>query len=150
MIGKWKSINTQKDIDRLMNDFGGFHDACLKELYMWTDHYVDSNLSMGVSDKLDHRIRVLFQRQWENPSAIEVLFEEVIKLSITPSPENYDSIIYEGTLIYKDEVFYWADDSNWSPEEKRNYELNWIAARKVSWREVSHWMGEEQRYGITK
>ncbi|HEY2491818.1 MAG TPA: hypothetical protein VGI33_02670 [Paenibacillus sp.] len=150
MIEKWKSISTQEYIDRLMIDFGGFHDACLKELYMWTDHYVDSNLSMGVSDKLDHRIRVLFQRQWENPSAIEVLFEEVIKLSITPSSENYDSIIYGGTLIYKNGVFYWADDRNWSPEEKRNYEVNWIAARKVSWREVSHWMGEEQRYGITK
>ncbi|OXM82283.1 hypothetical protein CF651_31760 [Paenibacillus rigui] len=146
----WIPLNTQEDLDKFMNLFGWFHDACLKELYLWTEHYVDFNYSMGVSDKLDNRIRTLFQRQWQNPSAIELLFEEVIKLSISPSPENYDSIIYEGTFLYDNGIFYWADDRNWNPNKKLDYKVNWIAARKVSWREVSNWMGKQQRYGIVE
>ncbi|AHV98795.1 hypothetical protein G5B47_15265 [Paenibacillus sp. 7124] len=150
MKENWIPLNTQEDIDKLINIFGGFHDACLKELYMWTEHYVDFDLSMSISDKLDTRIRALFQRQWENPSALELLFEEVTRLSITPSTENYDSIIYDGTLLYKAGLFYWADDKNWTPGKETNYGVNWIAAKKVSWREVSQWMGKQQRYGITK
>lgn len=150
MNKQWEPIHTQEDIDRLINLFGGFHDACLKELYMWTEHYVDTDLSMSINDQLDHRIRALFQRQAENPSAIEMLFEEVTQLCITPSPGGYDSIIYESTLCYRDGLFYWADDRNWSPERKSDYSVNWISARKVSWREVSHWMGKGQRYGIAE
>jgi hypothetical protein len=43
--------------------FGDFHDSCSKELHMWSEHFVDDNLSMHVSGGLDHKVRVLFQRQ---------------------------------------------------------------------------------------
>ena len=45
----WIEVKDSKDIEILLDKFGGFHDSCLKELYMWTESYVDENLSMGMS-----------------------------------------------------------------------------------------------------
>ncbi|MFM9329349.1 hypothetical protein [Paenibacillus mesotrionivorans] len=144
----WIPLTDQEEINKFMSAFGRFHDACLKELYLWTDHYVNNDFAMNVSNKLDNRIRVLFQRQWNDPSAVELLFEEVVKLCISPSSENYDSIIFGASLYFENGICYWADDSNWRHDKQVSYEVNWIAARKVSWREVSNWMGKQQRYGI--
>lgn len=71
----WNELNDSNDIEKLLKTFGGFHDSCLKELYMWTESYVDENLSMTMSIDLDTNVRILFQRQWDNPSAIELLFD---------------------------------------------------------------------------
>jgi hypothetical protein len=71
-----------------------FHDSCIKELYMWTDHYVNKDLSMSISASRDHRVRLLIQRQSINPTAIELIFDELVQLYINPSPEDYDSIIF--------------------------------------------------------
>ena len=39
--------------------------------------YVDESLAMTVPGGLDTNVKILFQRQYENPSAIEILFEGV-------------------------------------------------------------------------
>jgi hypothetical protein len=51
---------------------------------MWTERYVDENLSMGMSPELDTNVRILFQRQFRDPSAIELLFEGVTQFHIIP------------------------------------------------------------------
>ena len=79
---EWIEVNDSEDIENLLEKFGGFHDSCLKELFMWTDSYVDENLSMGVSAELDTNVRILFQRQFRDPSAIELLFEGVTQFHI--------------------------------------------------------------------
>lgn len=89
----WIEIKDSKDIENLLDKFGRFHDSCLKELFMWTESYVDENLSMGMSTELDTNVRILFQRQYHDPSAIEILFEGVTQFHVVPSPINYDSII---------------------------------------------------------
>jgi hypothetical protein len=45
----WIEVKDSKDIEKLLDKFSRFHDSCLKELYMWTESYVDENLSMGMS-----------------------------------------------------------------------------------------------------
>lgn len=145
---QWKEVGNQNDIDELINLFGGFHDSCIKELYMWTDHYVDEDLSMSVSSNRDHRVRLLIQRQRSNPVAIELIFEELVQLYINPSPENYDSIISEATFIQEEDLFYWADDGNWNPKGPyKHANINWICSKKVKWRDASEWIGETLRYG---
>ena len=95
----WKEIKTQADAEALMDLFGGFHDGCIREAHLWTDHYVAPDLSMMCPGKLDNRIRILVQRQFKNPAAIELLFEEVTRFNLAPTPDNCDSIIFEATLL---------------------------------------------------
>jgi hypothetical protein len=143
----WQPLTSQADLDRLMNVFGGFHDGCIREAHMWTEHFVDSGLSMSCTGDLDTRVRLLIQRQFKAPSAIELLFENVVTFHLQPSPENYDSIILGAAMLCRDGTFYWAEDADWSPESLKRDESTWIAAKKLSWRDVSDWMGPDLRYG---
>jgi hypothetical protein len=142
----WNEVKTQGEADRLMADFGDFHDSCLHEAYLWTDHYVSNNLSMSCPGNLDTRIRLLLQRQFKNPSAVEMLFEEVTRFNLVPTPENYDSVIFSATLLVCDGVVFWSPEVNWTPEKPDRDAVTWISAKHLFWREVD-WLGEELRYG---
>ena len=102
---------------------------------------------MTCSPQLDTHVRLLIQRQFSAPSAIELLFDEVMGLNVAPSPDNYDSIIFEATLLLKEGVFYWADVGDWLPDQEDIIHTTWIAAQKLKWRDASEWMGGELRYG---
>ena len=88
-----------------MHSFGGFHDGCLREAHIWTESFVDTDMKMSVASDLDTRVRLLIQRQWKDPSAIELLFEQVTTFHLQPSPENYDSIIFGAAMLCRDGVF---------------------------------------------
>jgi hypothetical protein len=143
---EWKEIKTQADADALMNIFGGFHDACLREAHLWTGHWVSSELSMSCPGNLDNRLRLHVQRQFKNPSAIELLFEELTRFNLVPTPENYDAIIYEATLLIRPEMIFWTPDHNWSPEDTDRDECTWVSAKKLRWRTVD-WLGDNLHYG---
>ncbi|CAG9612661.1 hypothetical protein BACCIP111899_01838 [Bacillus rhizoplanae] len=145
---KWNEIEGTEDIEAFLKTFGYFHDSCLKELYMWTESYVGEELSMAVPTELDTNVRILFQRQFDNPSAIELVFEGVTQFHIIPSSANYDSIIYDATLLLQDDTFYWANTYGWKLEDDNSKDVSWIAAKNVKWRDVSSWMGEQMRYGV--
>jgi hypothetical protein len=143
---EWKEIKTQADADALMTTFGDFHDGCLREAHLWTDHWVSPELSMSCPGNLDNRIRFLIQRQFKNPSAIELLFEEVTRFNLVPTPDNYDTIIYDATLLVQDGQIFWSPENAWKPDKPRRDESTWISAKKLRWREVP-WMGKELHYG---
>ncbi len=143
----WIPLSSQNDMDDLFKRFGEFHDGCLREVHAWTEHYVEPDLCMSCSGELDTRVRLLIQRQYRNPSAIELLFEQVVTFHLEPSPANYDSIIFEATLLCDGETFYWADTGGWTPTCTGRDDSTWIAAKKLSWRDASDWMGSEMRYG---
>jgi len=44
----WNEITSQDDLNVLMNQFGGFHDSCIKELKYVSGAFVYKNLSMQV------------------------------------------------------------------------------------------------------
>ncbi|MDQ0230203.1 hypothetical protein [Metabacillus malikii] len=144
----WIEVKTQEDIKNLMDKFGWFHDSCLKELFMSTESYVDENLSMGMSSELETNVQILFQRQFHNPSAIELLFEGVNQFHIIPSPIGYDSIIYDAKLTHYNGLFYWADTNEWEPQNDTFGATSWTAAKRLKWRDASTWMGKQKRYGV--
>ena len=143
----WKRLESQADADSLMKLFGGFHDGCLREVHIRAGNSVDSDLMMRCRDYRDTHARLLIQRQWKDPSAIELLFEQVVTFHLLPSPENCDSIIYTAALFRREDTFYWADTSDWRPDSADRDKATWIAAKKLSWRDVSEWMGADLRYG---
>jgi hypothetical protein len=102
---------------------------------------------MSCSPDLDTRIRLLVQRQCRAPSAIELFFEQVVTFHLQPSPENYDSIIFGASMLCRDGTFYWADAGGWTPNSSSRDDASWIAAKKLSWRDVSEWTGPDLHYG---
>jgi len=144
----WIEVKDNKDIKNLLNIFGRFHDSCIKELYMWNESYVDGNLTMGMSPELPN-VRILFQRQYRDPSAIELLFEGVTQFHIVPG-QNYDTVILRANLILHEGLFYWTDDVNFEPEDYTLGINNWISTKSLKWRDASSWMGKQNRYGVIK
>jgi hypothetical protein len=140
-------IRSKADIDNLLTAFGGFHDGCLREAHIWTESWVAPDLRMHCASDLDTRIRLLVQRQGRDPSAIELVFEQVVTFHLQPSPQNYDSISFEATMLLDGDTYYWAEASGWSYTADNRDAVTWIAAKKVSWRDVSDWMGADLRYG---
>ena len=141
----WKTVATPADAKALLDLFGGFHDACIREIHLWTDHCVGKDLAMSCSG--DTRIRMLVQRQFKNPSAIEMYFDKVTRFNCVPNEENYDWIIFDAALLIHNGVVYWADNNNFSPDKPHNDIYTWISAKKLHWRDASDWLGEDLHYG---
>jgi len=129
-----------------MEVFGDFHDACVREAHLWTDHWVSRDLAMGCSENLDNRIRVLVQRQFANPAAIELLFEEVTRFLLVPTPGGFCTIIFSATLAVRDGTIFWSPEGDWSPDSPHRDDCTWISAHRLRWREVD-WLGQELHYG---
>jgi hypothetical protein len=117
-----------------------------REAHIWTGTSVAEDFTMRCPGGLDVNIRMLFQRQWPAPSAIELWFSEVITFHMSPSRENYDSTILDAVLFKKDDLIYWSDWGAWRPEYSDREGCTWIAARRLCWRDASGWMGDELRY----
>jgi hypothetical protein len=139
----WQALQDQTQVTELMSLFGNFHDACLREMHVVTGHHVHENLSMTVDWRTT--VHMLIQRQYRRLSAIELRFEEVVGLRLSPPPPGCENIIRNAAFFVQDGIFYWADNSTWTPESSS--ENTWVAARKVYWRDASEWLGPILRYG---
>ena len=85
----WQDLSTPAEIEKLMSLFGHFHDGCVREIHVVTGHYVNRDLSMYVDWKT--AVHMLVQRQFADPSAIELRFEEVVGLRVCPPPADCGS-----------------------------------------------------------
>ncbi len=145
----WTRVQTQEDAADLMVQFGDFHDGVLREAHLRTEHWVSDGLAMAIGIGLDTRVRMVLHRQWRPVPAIELMFEEVIRFNLVPSPENYEGSIQSATLYIDGPVVYWADEANWRPGESDSDEVTWISARRLHWRDASEWLGESLHYGAS-
>lgn len=139
----WKEINSENDIDDLFTTFGGFHDGVLREMYLWNDYYINEDLSMNSGDGMLNA-KALFQRQWEKPSAIEMLFLGIYKINITSTPPDYWHMMFDASLIYKDGLYYWAEVGDWDIGDNS---VTWISSKNIRWRSVDGCLGSKLRYG---
>ena len=142
-----KPLTSKAQIDEFMRLFGQFHDTCLKEVHISTGHWVGKELAMATPSDEATKGHLLFQRQFNNPSAIELLFEKIVRFNIVPPEENHFGIIFSATMITKDGLIYWADVPGWLPQTPDCDTATWIAAKSLSWRDASEWMGPKLRYG---
>jgi hypothetical protein len=133
----WQQLTGAEGCHHLLTLFGGFHDSCLREMHLSTRHAVHEDLRMSVDPSLDMAATILFQRQFRNPSAIELRFAELISLHANATPENYDSIIADAGLTFSTGEFHFDADG-----------IVEISARQLAWRDTSRWMGFTNRYGI--
>lgn len=138
-------INSDKDIEILMNKFNGFHDSCLKELRYYSGSYVDNDGGMYPFNSI-RCITIIFQSQNADIRAIEMKFEKIEKLNLFPQNEEYDSIIYGASIKKIDNIFYWSEWENFRFEDLDKEEGTWLSAQKISWRPLENALGEKRIY----
>lgn len=142
----WIEIKDANDIKHLLDYFGNFHDGCFREIHLWNSYFVTDELSMCCGDNSLNG-NILFQRQYEKPSTIEICFNEIQSIYVNSPRAGIWQSIFGVTLLYNDGVFYFADEENW---DTNNPEFNgsvWIIAKRIKWRDTSEWMGDKLRYG---
>ena len=142
----WHAIQSPAEASTFEELVGRFHDGCIHELHVITEHFVNESLRMGVGLEWDTSARIVVQRQFRPYSAIEMFFGEVRRINIAPSPPDFESIINSATLLQRDGVWYWADTTSWTPERQDRDEATWIAAGQLWWRDASDWLGKVPRY----
>ena len=131
-----------------MDTVCGFHDSCLKELKYISGAYVNEKLGMYALN--DQRVlSVIIQRQFEDPSAVEMQFVGLKYLKLFPSDENYTYEILDATMILKEDCVYWCDCGGLSEEDIESYTGTVICASKVRWRAVDEYIGPNEIY-VTK
>lgn len=139
----WNEIVTQEDVKAFNDNFGIFHDACLKEMCFSSGGWVSDDLRMSV---LSNPVaRFLFQRQFRNPSAIEVEFSDIIQINIRPVPSDNGVDLRETHLYLDNGIFFWSERDYEFLEEGKD-KCTWIAAKVVKWRERDDTLGEQKIY----
>ena len=67
----WNDIANENDLKNFMDAMYGFHDSCIKEIKYISGAYVNEKLSMSPVNS-QRILSVIIQRQFEDPSAIEM------------------------------------------------------------------------------
>lgn len=139
----WTEIKDEKDIQSLMTSFGGFHDSCLRDVYISTGDYVDENLAMNLENKTIASL--LFQRQFKPDTVLELKFYEVQQFNYKVVTSNYNAVIYDVTLKIENGLIYWADDEEW---EINDHDCVWISGKKMFWRTRPELIGQVHRVNV--
>ena len=140
----WNEINTDEKLNEFLELYGNFHDSCLKELRYISGAFVNQDLEMyPINDK--RKLYVVFQRQCEKNSTIEIEFSSLIKLNLAPNTETYTCEILDATMFFENGYIYWGD-SDWFKEEREQYDGTWLCAEKVRWRFVDKHIGDQEIY----
>jgi len=141
----WNEITSQKDLKNFMDLFGGFHDSCIKEFKYVSGAYVSKNSSMHpINNK--NILKIIFQRQYNNPISIEMEFIGLLQLKVFPVDDNYTCEILDATMIFNDDCIYWYDSDGLTEIDKNDYKGTLICSSKVRWRIADEYIGKEEAY----
>ena len=142
----WHEIRTEEDITFLMETVGYFHDSCLKELKYVSGAYVNDDLSMHpINDTRE--LKMIIQRQDDNPSTIELVFSRLNYCKLFPCNEQFTCEILDATLLWKDGNILWADCGGLTVDKIEKYAGTVISAAGLRWRAVKEWIGCGEVYG---
>lgn len=144
----WNEIANEEALNRFMDTMHGFHDSCLKGLKYISGAYVDEELRMFPVNK-QRVLSVIIQRQFENPSVIEMQFVGLKYLKLFPNDENETCEILGATMILKEDRIDWCDCGGLTAEEMESYAGTAICALKVRWRVVNEYIGSNEIYAAT-
>ena len=83
----WNEIENEKDLNSFMDAMYCFHDSCLKEIKYISGAYVNEKLGM-LPVNSQRILNMIIQRQFENPSVVEMQFVGLKYLKLFPNDEN--------------------------------------------------------------
>lgn len=149
-MGGWNIIASAADIDKLLDQYGGFHDSCLVELYYRSGSYVDHSNAMIFGPREGHELHIVFHSQWYK-QPIELCFNGIRQCNIVGFQDNYFLEILDCHLAYHndlitgrdDPLIVWADFAEFSPShyslDKILHEpaVTYVIAEKLKWRFIA-------------
>ncbi len=91
-------------------------------------------------------LNMIIQRQFENPSVVEMQFVGLKYLKLFPNDENYTCEILDATMILEGDRVYWCDCGGLSVKDMESYTGTAICASKVRWRAVDEYIGPKEIY----
>ncbi len=105
-INKWKDILSEKDVDDLMNSFGGFHDACLVSLKF--DRGNDMDCVGDMENYCDTcELTMVFHSPWYE-NALELHFAGLRRLHLVGIMDNYGNDMLDASIKFYDELLPWG------------------------------------------
>lgn len=122
-----------------------FHDSCIKEIRYVSGAYVNENLVMRPINE-SRVLSVIFQRQFEDISMIELQFEGIDYLKLFPNNENYTCEILDSSMFIFNNRIFWADSGDVSPSNLESYDGTLICASKLRWRAIDGCMGDKDYF----
>ena len=141
----WNEIISEHDLSDFLSRFGYFHDSCIKEIKYISGAYVNEDLSMYPINS-QRTVKIIFQRQYSNPSVIEMEFIGLSQLSLFPPDDNYTCEIVDATMIRHDDRIYWCDCGGLSEMDLNDYRGTLICSSKVRWRTADEYIGKKEIY----
>jgi hypothetical protein len=158
----WIPLSSSGGIADLLTKFGGFHDACLREVALATETYVDDRRAMSCPGHLDTSALLYFQRQSEDFPAIELRCTGITQFRLRPTPVNCDSIIVDGAVATDGEWLRLAVCFVGAPLRRppntlvqlphrslEDPDLE-VVAQSMAWRSLNDALGNKLRYGVEK
>lgn len=127
----WNYIESQSDIDKLMEEYHGFHDSVLKELsYVSGDYYDKEKHGTHLSAAGSKQIRILFDSEWEGQIEIIMLAPRIVHL--IPGEENFLSILYDASIFIQNRMVHFYD--SYTEEIPNEYTGTYFVAMGMMWR----------------
>lgn len=144
----WTEITDEVAAEKLMSDYGGFHDSCIVSMSYSSGAFVDENGAMGDGSADEHTISMVVHSQWRKP--LEMCFSGVRKCCIRGFSEMYFCNILGATLAFRTDLLgktrdyrliVWANCENFDPTVyteryplDNGYETTFIIAEKLKYR----------------
>ena len=145
----WNEIQTPEDIEKLMSEYGGFHDSCIVSVSYESGAAVDNSGGMFDGSAEEHRVLMKLNSQWCLP--IELEFTGVRRCSIVGWQENYFCDISGAYLGFHtdllgrtrdDLLIVWADSSSFDPSRNIDEKViplsgngcTYVVAEGLRWR----------------
>ncbi|MDO4630054.1 MAG: hypothetical protein Q4C70_12810 [Planctomycetia bacterium] len=142
---EWFRIHSENGIQPLLWLMNGFHDTCVKEIWYDSGAYVNQDLSMFPYNSRAN-LHLIIQGQWENPSTIELVFEEVSRFVLEPIPGDDEMCdIFDASMFLENGFFHWCDTDGYRDYAhlRDSIGVTWVRAPRVRWREVDRFLGQE-------
>lgn len=144
----WTEVRDNSGIDKLMEEFYGFHDSCIISINYLSGNLVDDKRAMGCGDENEHTLIMRVDSQFGK--RLEMCFEGVRKCCLTGFREDYFCDIYDATLGFRtdllgktrdDRLIVWASCAGFDPKVYQEqyplnnwYEITYIIANKLKYR----------------
>lgn len=128
-------VKDDKDIERLMEEYGGFHDSCIVSASYKSGASVDESGGMRNGNADGHTLSLVLHSQWSKP--IELAFTGVRAVHIVGFQENYFCNIDEAYIAFRtdllgktrdDRLIVWSD---WGDFNDPN--CTYVIAEKMYW-----------------
>ena len=146
-MNDWKEIRSDTDIDDLLDQYGGFHDTCLVELYYRSGTYVNQQNAMIMEPAESFCLHMIFNSQWFK-KPLELCFSGVRRCNIAGFQDRYFGEILDCHLAFHTDLIaghdepliVWADFDGFSPTSYSEDRLldepmtAFVVASSLKWR----------------